>query len=321
MPNIKASSKTKLASTVKRESQKQPTLTQGNYVVRFPREVDVRRSLPYELDQEELTQTQEPLLTQRSESNTSSVSGSTIDVSGSLFDGNDEEITVVAVNDSPLKKIKLSDVAAQKKDVQLVLEEAETYVLGPRPIEVGKLDDYLPTSMWSCSLGRGQSYKGSIKMRGYVDYLKCPVYIQGSNEELADKIDNWRVMVIKTMADLKAEGKNDYPRVAYLPQYNWARNDVKDISEDVKNFKMFPIHTLNKETIIQLINSCDNDEKATFVKKMASCKVYEVVYSPFTEVKNFYLYTKFDNNPVKKYAFGKIDGIADFSHLKRAQRM
>ena len=65
----------------------------------------------------------------------------------------------------------------------------------------------------------------------------------------------------------------------------------------------------------------DSDEKATFIKKMASCKVYEVVYSPFTEVKNFYLYTKFDNNPVKKYAFGKTDGIADFSHLKRAQRM
>ena len=143
--------------------------------------------------------------------------------------GEDEEITVVAVNDSLLKKVKLSDIAVHKKDIQIVLEEAETYVLGPRPVEVAQLDKYLPTSMWSCRLGRGESYRGKIKMGGYMNYLKCPVYIQGSNKELADKIDNWRVMVIKTMADLKAEGKNKYPRVAYLPQYNWARNEVEDM--------------------------------------------------------------------------------------------
>ena len=115
--------------------------------------------------------------------------------------------------------------------------------------------------------------------------------------------------------DIKEKGSKNYPMAAYKPQFDWANNVPSSLGEEIFSFELFPIHILNEETIKQVIFEADDDEKVTFIKKMASSSNFDLVYVPFKEMNNFFIYTKFDNEDTKKYAFGKSDGVADLSAL------
>ena len=296
------------------KTARQASLTQNGFSI-YPSEIGVPETNT-NLAMDDLTQTQ--YLSQDS-----GVSSSKVSYRTHREDDDSESCMLICVNESPLKRVKLSPSVQMDDDYEKeeALAVAETMILKPQKTKVEDLDDFIPTSLYKMRQTLGESYQGKIRMPNYTEYLKCPVYITHVNNVLADKIQVWRKKTLRMLQDLKAKGNNNYPRVAYMPQYNWAKEDVGNMVFALREFKLCPVHILNKQAIAEVIPGCDDDEKATFVKKMANCLLWEIIYSPFKEHHNFFLYTKFNDNPKRKFAFGKSDGIADLSNLPRASRM
>ena len=287
------------------------TLTQGNFVQVYPREVGgsslLERDVPA---QEDLTQTQ-VFLSQNSSTSACSSEGT---VSRNLFTGKEDDCTFVGTNTSPLKKIKRSSTSAPRSVSSH--STSSSVILSPRPKNVNDFNDIIPTSLWVYEM-RTPEYTGKIKASNYFKYLQCQDYIQSANHDLVLKIRRWRKKVLKVLYDIKLQGENYYPAAAYTPQFEWTNEVAAGINEGLSCLKMFPAHILNTDALMEVIPEVDDEEKAIFVKKMASCKKYELVYVPFKHLNNFYIYTKFDDMDNKKYAFGKADGVVDLSNICR----
>ena len=143
----------------------------------------------------------------------------------------------------------------------------------------------------------------AVGIGGYVKYLVCPDYISAKKEQLIGKIAAWQQASIEILSILKSE--NVYKSRAYEKQLDWAK-DVTAIICGLHQYNDMPVHCLNRETLIQVIDGVNDREQADFLYQIAKCDKFELLlFTHYSTFCNFELTTRFDGNVVLQESFGK----------------
>lgn len=223
----------------------------------------------------------------------------------------DDEITIIQTKKPTPKRLRLEK--AIERGTKNHTDIYGIVKMNPCPKDMKDLSDEKPTLMRSFD-ETVPDYRGQIRVEGYHNYLRCPIYSRQANRKLIWKIRDWMDKSMQVLVEIDEMAEKGYKSLVYKQQYTWAKQ-MQDVIDDIFDLDLFPIHILNKETIMQVIDVVDDDEKAIFVQKMSTNTEYQLVYIPFEEMGDFLVYTRFGDSDTK-YGFGKNSGITNYGKMK-----
>lgn len=162
--------------------------------------------------------------------------------------------------------------------------------------------------------GGGSSFPGAtILVHDWVGFYKNKGYIKRRHSSFSFTVVQYCQGIIDLLDNNRAS--EDYKYEIYF-QYELYVNLLKDISQDIFEYREFCIDIVDEYFILKYIKNVKDLQTARFIKMLAKCEHYEITFVPFPAFCNYQITTTFSHVKQQHYFFPKRE-LVDYTNTKK----
>ena len=160
-------------------------------------------------------------------------------------------------------------------------------------------------TFWECP-----STRPLILVHKWTAHLKNKGYIKKRHGMIYQMMLEYCQGILDLLHDKQAHESSFYPRTVYR-EYEKHVSKVKKVMYQVAVYRDFCLDIVDEDFILRYINEVDTKEMAQLVKRLITCRDYELTFEPFPSLGNFRIGIQFSH--VQGRAYYPARDLVDYS--------
>jgi hypothetical protein len=137
---------------------------------------------------------------------------------------------------------------------------------------------------------------------GYSYFYTDKKFIHTYHEYLIGKIEMWKNKVLDMLDDVTTSGVGDRDKHEEIE--GWVKVEVADAQKGIKEETNVCVGAMNERVMLGCLRGINDKEMFLFVYEMVFSNKFELTMVYHANDKSFDLFTKFDDDETREYAFG-----------------